>query len=116
VKGAKAKPRQENASPDDEALLRAKYLDYCSAQVADLLLYLSPDEIFVLAERAGREMGEAPRPSYTRMVEVATRWLSTRVALPPFEVWIEDYRAHPDRYESYLMGLWEADMKVPLDG
>lgn len=116
MKGAKASPEGSNASPQSDAVLRAKYLDYCSAQVADLLLYLSPDEIFVLAQRAGREMGEETPPTYTRMVEVATRWLSSRVALPPFEVWVRDYRAHPDRYESYLMGLWEADMKVPLDG
>lgn len=116
MKGARANPGGDDASPQDDAVLRAKYLDYCSAQVADLLLYLSPDEIFVLAERAGRETGEATPPSYTRMVEVATQWLSTRVALPPFEVWAEDYRAHPDRYESYLMGLWEAETQVPLDG
>jgi hypothetical protein len=116
VKGAKADRRADDASPDEDAVARAKYLDYCSAQIADLLLYLSPDEIFVLAQRAGRDMGEVTPPSYTRMVEVATRWLSARVALPPFDVWIEDYRSHPDRYESYFMGLWESDLKVPLDG
>jgi hypothetical protein len=24
-------------------------------------------------------------------------------------VWREDYQAHPDRYEEYLLGLWEMD-------
>jgi hypothetical protein len=115
VEGAPTSPPGDDVSPDDDAVLRAKYLDYCSAQVADLLLYLSPDEMFVLAERAGRELGEAPAPSYSGMVQVATRWLSTRVALPPFDVWLEDYRAHPDRYETYLMGLWESEARLSLD-
>lgn len=99
-----------------DAILRAKYLDYCSAQLADLLLYLTPDEIFLLAKKAARELGVEQEGSYMGIVEVATEWLAARVALPPFELWADDYRAHPDRYEAYFMGLWEADPKVPLDG
>ena len=38
-----------------ESELRFKYLDWCSAQVADRFLRLSPEEIFRLAERGGRE-------------------------------------------------------------
>lgn len=94
---------------ESDETLRAKYLDYCSAQLADLLLFLSPDEIFLVAQRAQREMGEAADVSYMGMVEVATGWLSSRVVLPPFDVWVEDYRAHPELYEAYLMGLWETD-------
>ena len=95
---------------DEMAILRAKYLDYCSAQLADLLLYLSPDEIFLVAEKAARERGEAGAGSYTEMVQTATEWLTRRVSLPPFEVWVEDYRAHPQQYENYLMGLWESEL------
>ena len=100
-----------HSADDAEEILQAKYLEYCSAQLADLLLYLSPDEIYLLAERAERDEGlDAPvAHTYTGMVERATRWLARRVALPPFEVWREDYRLHRDRYEAYLMGLWEAD-------
>ena len=96
----------------DEPLhvLRAKYHDYCSAQVADLLVYMSADEIYLLAHRAYREEGGEGDISYAEMVRVATDWLSRRVALPPFEVWAEDYRKHPDEYEEYLMGLWESDV------
>jgi hypothetical protein len=50
------------------------------------------------------------------MVRVATDWLSRRIALPPFEVWLEDYRAHPDRYEEYFMGFWQGDAKEPAEG
>jgi hypothetical protein len=35
-----------------ESQLRIKYLDWCSAQVADRFLRLSPEEVFILAERA----------------------------------------------------------------
>lgn len=91
------------------AVLRAKYLDYCSAQLAEILLYLSPDEIYTIAQRAARESeGSSVGGSYDRMVQVATRWLSRKFPLPPFEVWVQDYREHPDRYEEYFMGLWEA--------
>ena len=97
-------------------VLRAKYLDYCSAQVADLLLYLSPDEIYLLAQRAFREEGGMGDISYVEMVKVATDWLSRKVVLPPFDVWLADYRAHPDRYEEYFMGLWESDVESDGEG
>lgn len=90
-------------------VLRAKYHDYCSAQVADLLVYMSPDEIYLLAHRAYKEEGGEGDISYTEMVRVATDWLARRVALPPFEVWLADYRAHPEKYEEYFMGLWETE-------
>jgi hypothetical protein len=91
-------------------VLRAKYLDYCSAQVADLLLFLSPDDIFVVAQRAARERGDPGELSYMRMVQIATEWLSRKITLPPFEIWVADYLAHPDRYEDYFMGLWESEL------
>lgn len=96
-------------------VLRAKYLDYCSAQVADLLLFLTPDEIYLLARKAARENGRPDEVSYAVMVEVATEWLARKVALPPFEVWAEDYRANPERYEDYFLGFWESEMNVSQD-
>ena len=97
-------------------LLRAKYLDYCSAQIADLLVYLTPDEIYLIAHRAQSEEGGEGSLGYAEMVQVATAWLARRVALPPFEVWVEDYVANPEHYETYLMGLWRSEMKTPADG
>jgi hypothetical protein len=95
------------AIPESPDVLRDKYLDYCSAQLADLLLYLSPDEIYLLAHRAANESDDPGIVSYDRMVRLATRWLQRKISLPPFEVWLEDYRAHPGVYEEYLLGLWE---------
>lgn len=37
--------------PADERILRAKYLDWCSARVADRFLELTPDQIYDLAHR-----------------------------------------------------------------
>jgi hypothetical protein len=97
-------------------ILRAKYLDYCSAQLADLLLYLSPDEIYLLAEKAHRsQAGEVGPGSYVEMMQTATAWLSTRVSLPTFEDWVRDYQANPGHYDRYLMGLWESELE-PTNG
>ncbi|HZD04790.1 MAG TPA: hypothetical protein VE173_07725 [Longimicrobiales bacterium] len=102
-----AKPKGDG---EELNVLRAKYHDYCSAQLADLLLFLSSDEIFLIAQKAARGAPEGLNDlSYTGMVRMATAWLAERVSLPPFDVWLEDYRAHPDRYEEYFMGLWEAE-------
>jgi hypothetical protein len=39
-------------SHNEDTILRAKYLDWCSARIAERFLALSPDEIYQLAERA----------------------------------------------------------------
>ena len=101
----------QSGAEEPVSVLRAKYHDYCSAQVADLLVYMSPDEIYLLAHRAYREEGRNDDVSYAEMVRVATEWLGKRVALPPFDVWVEDYKKHPDRYEEYFMGLWKDDVE-----
>lgn len=105
----------QSDSSESLEVLRAKYLDYCSAQVADLLLYLSPDEIYLLAQRAHRESGGHGDLSYVEMVNIATDWLASKIALPPFELWADDYREHPDRYEEYFMGFWESEAEVRED-
>ncbi len=96
-------------------VLRARYHDYCSAQVADLLVHMSPDDIYLLAHRAYREEGGEGDISYVEMVRAATDWLSRRIALPPFEVWLEDYRKHPEIYEEYFMGLWESEAETSAE-
>jgi hypothetical protein len=106
--GGSPPPTSSRTEPED--ILRAKYLDYCSAQVADILLFLSPDEMFVLAQDAAREAGVAGELGYTQIVKLATERVSKKLALPPFEVWARDYQADPDRYEEYLMGLWESEV------
>ncbi len=109
------RPLAESRVDDPEEVLRAKYLDYCSAQVADILLLLTPDEMYVLAEDAARDAGETGALGYDRIVALATGRVSEKLALPPFEVWARDYQANPDRYDQYLMGLWKSDLSEASD-
>ena len=100
-------------------MLRAKYLDWCSAQVADHFLALSPAEIFEIAERAARDSDVSRRPSswqseeaaqdlhsYRRLVERVTEVLWQQLELPTFEVWEEQYRRNPEAIEEQLLGFW----------
>jgi hypothetical protein len=102
---------------ESEAVLRAKYLDYCSAQVADILLRLTADEMFVLAEDAARESGLSGELAWDQIVSLATARVSAKLALPSLRDWIERYRADPSQFEPYLMGLWQDEVEgVPDSG
>ncbi len=105
---------QEPGSETD-SVLRAKYLEYCSAQVAENLLLLSPDEIYLLAEEARGLEGGRSEPMYEHMVHLATAGISRRLALPSFETWAEDYARNPAQYEAQFLGLWEGEVKEALD-
>jgi hypothetical protein len=101
-------PRGPKGSTPEE-ILKAKYLDFCSAQVADILLLLSPDEMFVLAQDAAKEAGMTGELGYEQIVTLATERVSRKLALPPFDVWARDYEEDPERYDQYLMGFWETE-------
>lgn len=106
--------RSEGDRPgESEEILRAKYLDYCSAQVADLLMVLSPDEIYLLAQDAARDSPSPASLTYDQIVQLATERLSSKLSLPPFEVWLEDYRSNPEAYERHMMGLWQSELDEP---
>lgn len=91
-------------------VLRAKYRDYCSARVADVLLTLSPDEIYVIAEAESRRTsGQGTPASYSQAVDLATRRVREQLDLPGFPEWADAYVREPARFESYLLGLWESE-------
>ena len=92
----------------DEGVLHSKYRDYRSGQLASFFVYMSPDDIYAIVQRSVEESGEAGEITYKRMVELATDWLDGWVPLPPFEVWVEDYRVNPSPYEEYFLGLWKS--------
>ncbi len=81
-----------------------------------MLLLLSPDEMFILAQDAAREAGLLGELGYEQIVTLATERVSKKLALPPFDVWARDYKENPDRYEQYLMGFWESELPGPPDG
>lgn len=96
-----------------ERTLRAKYLDWCSARVAERFLDLSPEEIYVLASPPGVEGGE-PSPTlpppgtetYRTLVQRATEALLGELSLPPFEEWRVAYGEAPGRYDAEMLGFW----------
>jgi hypothetical protein len=107
--GGFGRPRRAEESEDE--VLRAKYLDYCSARMAEVLLRLTPDEMYVLAEGAAEDSGitDTRHLSYETIVRLATERLCRRLSLPPFETWATAYREDPQLFESELLGLWRTD-------
>ena len=111
-----ARPKEPPEGNRDRAerVLRAKYLDYCSSQIAGHLLLLSPDEIYVLAQEAHRVGGRKSESSYDQMVRLATEGVAQRLTLPTFEQWADEYKQDPARYDGQLLGLWESELdEVP---
>lgn len=116
-----------------ESELRAKYLDWCSARLAERFLDLSPEEIYALArpesgEPSDPEGGESepaptvaggrpapsavslPRPTdegYRALVQRVTEALLRRTSLPTYEQWAEAYAESPARFEAELLGFWK---------
>ena len=120
-----------------ESTLRAKYLDWCSARLAERFLDLSPEEIYELARPASARADASPesgspsspepasspelpsdtpsspslpRPTeegYRALVQRVTEALLRRTSLPTFEQWAEAYEEAPERFEAELLGFWE---------
>lgn len=92
---------------DDDAVLRAKYADFCSAQLTEVFLSLSDERIYeIVQEEAKAQEVSAAAIGFRAMVRLATKRLRESVPLPDYETWKRDYEADPDRYDRYLLGLW----------
>ena len=99
--------RDGTAGGSDRSILRDKYLDFCSAQIAEIFLSLSDERIYELVEEAASERNLSPGSlGFDTMVKLVTEKLHESVPLPDLETWIEDYTANPDHYEHLLLGLW----------
>ncbi|MEX0935452.1 MAG: hypothetical protein WD013_01020 [Gemmatimonadota bacterium] len=96
-------------------VMRAKYLDYCSARVADVLLQMTADDMYLLAQEVAEESGgaEETKPlSFNTIVRLATERMSRELALPDFPAWLAEYRENPEAFERRLIGLWETDLET----
>ena len=101
---------------DGEAdrILQAKYLDWCSARLADRVLHLTPDEIYQLAQQASAETELEPGGSSAVGTELSHRALLGRVTeallardpLPSFEEWAAAYAESPEQFDEELAGFW----------
>ncbi len=99
---------------------RAKYLDWCSARLAERFLDLSPEEIYELAQpgrelaaetmQRGRDRLALPQPTeagYRALVQRVTDSLLERMPLPTYEQWAAAYAETPERFDAELLGLWK---------
>lgn len=102
---AESEPGREG--PDADSVLRAKYADFCSAQLTEVFLSLSDERIYeIVQEEAKAQNVSAAAIGFRAMVRLATKRLRESVPLPDFETWKRDYEADPERYDRYLLGLW----------
>ncbi|MFQ5745509.1 MAG: hypothetical protein ACE5HV_18305 [Acidobacteriota bacterium] len=91
-----------------DPVLRAKYIDFCSAHLTEVFLSLSDDQIYELAEEAAVDARlSVGSLGFTSMVRLLTHKLRENIPLPDFATWSRDYQADPDRYDPYLLGLWK---------
>ena len=112
--------------PSEDEVLRAKYLDWCSAKVAERFLRLTPEEIYELAQRASPGDGASPTDAqavalgegrgaapltFRGIVERVTAVLTEELDLPAFDAWQSAYKAEPAQYDEELLGLWRERLK-----
>lgn len=98
--------RLRNVDP----VLRAKYLDYCSARISEVFLSLSDERTYQLMEEAAGEANlTVGAIGFQDMMRLVTRKLRNSVPLPDMETWIAEYREDPERYDPHLLGLWELE-------
>lgn len=101
-------PQSDPETELTEAVLRAKYAEFCSAQLTEVFLSLSDERIYEIVEEEAREQDlHTGKLGFRAMVRLATKRLRENVPLPAYEVWREEYEADPERYERYLLGMWK---------
>jgi hypothetical protein len=108
----------------NDRVLRAKYLDWCSARIAERFLELTPEEIYELGQRASRETTTVSRgapvvsggsreedaESFRAMVVRVTEVLAGTVVLPTYREWVKAYEQSPARYDEELLGFWRESL------
>ena len=124
---------------EDERILRAKYLDWCSARVAARFLELTPDEIYQRAQRASEVSPPGPESTsvaaspdvssltgapalsheglaepamFRKLIESVTHELAAELDLPDFAAWSMAYRAAPEQFDDELLGLWRESIET----
>lgn len=94
--------------------LRTRYTDWCSARIAEHLLALSPEEVFLLSER-GVPSDATPAPDqasgsfslhsrYSR-AERSIQAAHAELGLPSFEEWVAQYTRDPARFDADILGF-----------
>lgn len=88
----------------DDDVLRAKYLDWCSARVADRLFRLPPEQIYELTRALGGD--DEPGADFRAIVGRLTEALTRELGLPGFDEWQRQYEESPQQFEADMIGFW----------
>ena len=109
-KGEPPKSRASGSEPEE--VLRAKYLDYCSARLCDVFMELEEERVFELARAVEKKAGVTHGAlNFRDLASMLVEQLLGDLALPEFESWAEDYQRHPEQYDPYLLGLWKSGIE-----
>lgn len=100
-------------APSSDGDLRYRYLDWCSARVAERFQQLSLDEIWERAQHAERSLQHAPpaplpfpeSPGYLDLVRLLSVQLADELALPSFEEWSAKYQRDPRAFQREMIGF-----------
>jgi hypothetical protein len=86
--------------------LRSLYDSYRLDQVAHLIALVEPDDFREMVDILldGRRIDFRERDRFQLAMSVVQD-LERRLPLPPFEVWVADYLAHPHEYRRYTFAL-----------
>lgn len=103
-------PSSDSEEASDGPELRSLYESYRLDQVAHLISLVEPEAFDEAVNRilAGRlvDFGVKDRIQFAMIV---VEHLEGLLPLPPFEVWVEDYRRHESEYALYTHTLHRAD-------
>ncbi len=98
------------SDPDD--ILWAKYLDYCSARICDVLMELGEERVYELACGAEKDVGAGQGSlTFRQITAVLVDKLVADLSVPDYDSWAESYRRTPERYDPYLLGLWRTSIQ-----
>lgn len=88
------------------AQLRSIYDSYRLDQVAHLISLMNGEDFRELVEVRldGRRIDFQARDRF-QLAMIVVQDIERRLPLPPFEVWVEDYLAHPNEYVRYTHDL-----------
>ena len=103
------------ASPSDGDL-RFRYLDWCSAKVAERFQKLSLDEIWERAQSLQQPPPSAAAsrsplpfasetPGYLDLVRLLSVQLADELGLPSFAEWSDEYRRDPEAFHREMIGF-----------
>ncbi len=116
--GSMARQSGKSGKPgsEPEEVLRAKYLDYCSARVCDVFMELEEEQVFELARLAEKKSGAKQGAlNFRDLAALLVEQLLGDMSLPDFETWVKDYRRDPEAYEPHLLGLWKTLVESPAE-